>query len=623
MRVSDAKIDEIRAASDIVDVISGYVRLKKRGKSFLGLCPFHHEKTPSFTVSPEKQMYHCFGCSAGGNVFTFVMAIEKLPFPEALRLLAEKAGITIASDDRAGEGDRPEEKLYDACRQIAVHYYENLTGTTEGKLALEYFRHRGFRDETIRRFGLGYSMHSWDDVVTFAEKAGVHPDALEKAGLIIRREDGRTFYDRFRGRAMFPIMSSAGKVLGFGARKLREDDQLGKYINSPETPIYDKSRSLYGIYHSKDAIRAQEYAVLVEGYADLISVFQAGIENVVAASGTALTDEQIRLIGRYAKSITLVYDADSAGSKATMRGVDLIIENGFDVKVAALPQGEDPDSVVRKYGKEKFSTLLAEAVSFLDFKVARFQEAGLFATPEGQTRAVRSIVGTISRIEDELKRNFYIKHLAERYGIYESVLFRELDAQLGQARKRPVRPADTDRVPLREGRRPEPGQKPTGSIPAVESDLLKLMVEQGPETVRYVSGHLSEADFFHEDARRIFRLLKERLAEDKHWTPATLIDDLSEEADRQTVANLIFNKYEISKGWEEMGSSPEEADPQVVAARCIALKRAAQIDRLIGENREAMEIANTAGRDVRQFLERHRDLLREKQEILGGRRPRR
>jgi DNA primase len=283
----------------------------------------------------------------------------------------------------------------------------------EGKLALEYFRHRGFSDATIEAFGLGYAMHGWDDLVKLAEREKFDLSMLEKAGLLVRREDGSGYYDRFRARAMFPILSTTGRVIAFGARKMREDDPLGKYINSPETPIYNKSRTLYGLSHARDAIREKGFAVLVEGYADLISVFQGGMHNIVASSGTALTSEQVGLLSRYTKNITLVYDGDSAGSQATFRGVDLIIESDLDVRVAELPAGEDPDSFVRKLGPEAFGHLLDQAVSFLDFKARLFEQEGLFATPEGKTRAVRSFVETIAKMKDELKRNFYIQHVAE------------------------------------------------------------------------------------------------------------------------------------------------------------------------------------------------------------------
>ncbi|MEK9138256.1 MAG: DNA primase, partial [Bacteroidota bacterium] len=381
---------------------------------------------PSFHVNQDRGTYYCFGCGNGGNVFSFISQLEKVSFIEAVRSLAERVGIALPSESPEESAEATEnEKLYDVCRKAGLYFYESLTTTVEGKLALEYFHHRGFTDETIRKFGLGYSMNSWDELMKRMERENVPIDLLDKAGLVVKREDalparlasasaeragrqGSAYYDRFRGRAMFPIFSSSGRTIAFGARKMREDDPLGKYINSPETPIYNKSRNLYGLFQAKEAIREKEYAILVEGYADLISVYQAGIQNIVASSGTALTEEQIQLVGRYAKNITLVYDADSAGSKATVRGVDLIIEQGLEVKVAELPAGDDPDSFVKKNGGEAFQKYLDSAVSFLDFKAKAFQSEGLLNTPDGQARAVRSIVETIAKMKDELKRTFYI-----------------------------------------------------------------------------------------------------------------------------------------------------------------------------------------------------------------------
>jgi DNA primase len=349
VRIPDEKIDEIRNASDIVDLISSYVSLKKRGKNYTGLCPFHKEKTPSFSVSPGKQMFYCFGCGKGGNVISFIMEHDKVSFLEAVRALADRVGISLPSDS-PGDADKSteQEALYALCREAQARFQHNLLESVEGKLALEYFRHRGFSDETIRLFGLGYSLNSWEDIAGMVRGKGLSLDQADRAGLLVRREDGSGFYDRFRGRAMFPIVSTSGRPIGFGARKMREDDPLGKYINSPETPIYDKSRVLYGLFQAKEAIREREFAIMVEGYADLISVYQAGTRNIVASSGTALTEEQVQLLSHYTKRITLVYDADSAGSKATIRGVDLIIARGLDVNVVELPTGEDPDSFVRK-----------------------------------------------------------------------------------------------------------------------------------------------------------------------------------------------------------------------------------------------------------------------------------
>ncbi|MFN0158068.1 MAG: DNA primase [Bacteroidota bacterium] len=642
MRIPETKIDEVRTAANIVDVISGYVRLKKRGKSYLGLCPFHQEKTPSFTVSAEKQMYHCFGCGKGGNVFTFVMELEKVSFIEAVRTLAEKAGIALPTERPEDQVAATEnEALYNACKVAGLHFHHNMMNTVEGNLALEYFRHRGFSDETIRKFGLGYSMNSWDDLLKHGQSNGVALEMLEKAGLVIRREDGSGLYDRFRGRAMFPIFSASGRPIGFGARKMREEDPVpGKYINSPETPIYIKSQNLFGLFHAKESIRDKEYAILVEGYADLISVFQSGMENIVASSGTALTEEQIKLIGRYAKAVTLVYDADSAGSKATLRGVDLIIEQGLDVKVAELPAGDDPDSFVKKNGGEAFSKLLDGAVSFLDFKVKTFQAQGLLSTPEAQANSVRSIVETIAKMKDELKRNFYIKSVAEKYDIRENVLFRELEKMLGKAESGKwragigMRSSEFGRRNSESGERnaesgirraesreenAESGdgragggasnQKTKTELPIAQRDLLKLMLEHGNGMVNAVFSHISP-EVFGDGVPGVLvqRMMSHAQSEDE-WDGNSLIDEMEDEATRSFIADLVLAKYQISKGLTE--EVENEIDPQIIVDVCVAILRIDEIDQIRNTNQKLLGM-RTDGDGIKQIMQLNEQLWREK-----------
>ena len=617
MRIAQTKIDEVRVASDIVDVVSAHVKLKKRGKNFLGLCPFHQEKTPSFSVSPEKQMYHCFGCGVGGNVFTFVMELEKVSFVEAVRTLAERAGIALPAEGPADLAQATEyEALYEVCRMAGLFFFENLKNTIEGKLALEYFHHRGFTDETIRRFGLGYAMNSWDALIRKAEAEKISQELLDKAGLVVRRDDGSGYYDRFRGRAMFPIFSASGRTIGFGARKLREDDPLGKYINSPETPVYNKSRVLFGLYQAKDAIRDKDCAVLVEGYADLITVWQAGVQNIVASSGTALTEEQIQLVGRYGRNIILVYDADSAGSSATARGVDLIIEGGLDVKVAALPVGEDPDSFVRKHGAGEFRNLLENAVSFLDYKAGLFRSQGLLETPDGQARAVRSIVATLAKMKDELKRNFYLRSISERYGIYETVLYRELESIIGRERgraqvfNRAGGPATVLQPVATAG-----GETANVDIPTVERDLLKLIVERGNEMLNVVLSYVDPALLTHPSARQVLQLILVHAERGTDWDASVLTNEIEDVGLKRFVADIVFSKYEISKGWAEIGEEPEEADPWKIAERCITILRKKEVDRQIAENQRRMKEATAAGQDVKPYLEMHHGLMREKKEL--------
>jgi DNA primase len=616
MRIPDEKIDEIRNAVDIVDVIGATVRLRKRGRSYVGLCPFHQEKTPSFTVSADKQMFHCFGCGKGGNVFTFVMERDKMPFIEAVRFLADRAGIRLPAEGGENrDGDTEQDQLFEICRAVGLHYQDNLLSHVEGKLALEYLRHRGFTDQTIRKFGLGYSLHSWDDVLQFTRREGFDAGLVERAGLLVRREDNTGVYDRFRGRAMFPILSASGRTIAFGARKLREDDPLGKYINSPETPVYNKSRVLYGLFQAKEAIREKEFVIMVEGYADLISVVQAGIENIVASSGTALTEEQIQLVKRYARKVTLVYDADSAGSKATLRGGDLIIERDLDVRVAELPAGEDPDSFVRKNGGPAFLALLDAAESFVDFRARQLQSGGSFATPEGKTQAIRSLVETIARYPDELKRVFYLKRIARQYDIYESVLLREMDKILGRQTtqqrftRRPE--AETQTTPAVQPVAP----KINRPIPASERELLRLVLEHKGGMLRYVFSRIDKDLMTAPLVQQVIAIIDMHEEGGEPWEPGTLINELEDEDARQLVARLITPQHEISKGWREMGSDPPPPDPYTIADDCIARLHLQQLDDRIAAVYLQIKDAELRGEENTALQEEILSLQRDKKEI--------
>ncbi|HVN47399.1 MAG TPA: DNA primase [Bacteroidota bacterium] len=614
MRIPDDTIEEVRNSTDIIDVVSAYVRLKKRGKNYLGLCPFHTEKTPSFTVSAEKQMYHCFGCGKGGNLFTFVMEMEKVSFVEAVRSLAAKAGITIPEETRPQTEEQSEaERLYDVCRFAGMQFYKNLVETDEavpdgrqGKFALDYVHKRGFTDETIRTFGVGYSQNSWDALVQLAATEGFKPEELVKAGVARKREDG-SLYDYFRGRVMFPIFSATGRVIGFGARKILEDDPIaGKYINSPETPIYNKSRVLFGLFHAKEAIRQEDMALMVEGYADLISLYQAGIKNVVASSGTALTEEQVALLGRYSKNLTLVYDGDSAGSNATLRGIDIALEQDFNVRIVVLPEEEDPDSFVQKNGGNAFNELLKNAVSFIDFKASRFQQSGAFATPEGKTDAVRSLVQSMAKMNDELKRNFYVKEVAEKYGIHESVLFRELGTLLHE------------RTPFRAGHPPrveailpakEPGvapEKKSEKIPAEERDLVKLLLEGNLDVLHFILSHISVEQFGNAQTRALAQFLIDRYDERGTIDATSIVHEIADPAMQNLVSDLTLSRYELSRNWEH---GIDEPDPMIIARDALWRMQRKAIQRAMEENQRAMRDAAAQHTDTMPLLQRQQELL--------------
>ena len=354
MRISESKIEEIRSAANIVDVISGHIQLRKRGKNFLGLCPFHSEKTPSFTVSEDKQIFHCFGCHTGGNVFKFLMEYEKISFVEAVQELAGELGLPLEIEQGISEEKQTEQEiLYDINTETARYFSNNLLNSSEGEIAFDYFQNRKIKPGTMRAFGLGYAFNGWDNLLHFLQEKKIDLEKAVQLGLIGRSNEGR-IYDKFSSRIIFPIFSPNGRVVAFAGRILEDKADAAKYLNSPESLIYTKGRILYGLSHAKDEIRKLDKAILVEGYMDLISLYQSGIKNVVAVSGTALTEEQVQLLSRYTKNVILLFDADTAGIKASMRSIELLLKKDFEIKIVSLPQGEDPDSYVNNFGKESF-----------------------------------------------------------------------------------------------------------------------------------------------------------------------------------------------------------------------------------------------------------------------------
>ncbi len=445
-------IQQIMHAADVVDVVGDYVSLKKRGANMIACCPFHNEKTPSFYVSPSKQIYKCFGCGKGGDSVRFVMDVDGLSYPEALRALAKKYGIEIQereiTDDEL-QAQNEKDSLY-LLLDFAKNYYQTqLFESDEGRsIGLSYFKERGFNEKTIKTFELGYSPDGWNTFTEHALRNGYSVEMLEKAGLSIIKE-GKDPIDRFRGRVMFPIHSVSGKSIAFGARILKNDPKAPKYLNSPETPVYHKSYVLYGISHAKQAIRAEDTCLLVEGYTDVVSMNQAGIENVVASSGTSLTKEQIQLVRRFTNNITVLYDGDTAGIKASLRGIDLILEEGLDVKVVIFPDGEDPDSFVKRVGSEAFKQHIKNTQQdFIRFKTEiSLQDVG--NDPIKKANLITDLVGTVAKIPDSIKRAVFTKEVADLLEIDEQILITEgnkIFRKAAQNKERDLQRNATDRT---------------------------------------------------------------------------------------------------------------------------------------------------------------------------------
>jgi DNA primase len=437
--IPEDKILEIKNAADIVDIVSEVVHLKKSGKNFLGLCPFHTEKTPSFSVSPEKQIFHCFGCGVGGNIFSFLMKHDGLAFPEAARTLARRYGIEIPIKSLTREqknrmGER--EALLNINRQAMDFFGRALRSKSAGGQAMSYLKKRGFSAEIIDRFYLGYAPKGWDHFLNFISKKDAPLALVERSGLILPKKDKRGYYDRFRDRIIFPILDINQAVIGFGGRVL--DDSLPKYLNSPETPVYNKSRSLYGLYTAKEKCRTTKTIFIVEGYLDLLSLHQHGIENSVATLGTALTEEHVRLLTRYAPRMILVYDSDEAGIRSASRCVDIFWkehvdfsrgdvfrEEKADTHILVLPEEHDPDSFLMENGPEKFKAAASQAPSIITFLIEQaISKHGL--TTEGKIRVIAELQRPLAAINDKVARSLYIKQLAERIGIDENIVLEKV-----------------------------------------------------------------------------------------------------------------------------------------------------------------------------------------------------
>src|SRR6202795_4720388 len=415
--------ERVKQQADIVRVIGEYVRLKKSGQNFTGLCPFHAEKSPSFAVHPTKQIYHCFGCGVGGDVFKFVMEMEKVAFPEAIRVVAEKWGIAIPRPKERSPEERKENQqrtlLVEMHREAQTFFVQQLGGTLEGKAARAYLEDRGLDKDAIDRFGIGYAPSGGDALLRFLKSKYKEPLLIE-SGLVSRDQSGGArMYDRFRRRITFPIANESGKIVAFGGRALGDD--LPKYLNSPETPIYSKSNLLYHLDRAKEALRQRDFAVLVEGYMDAIAVARAGISNVVASCGTSLTEPQVKLLNRFTRRIVVNYDPDTAGQAATERSLSILLEQGVEVRVLALPGGKDPDSFIRAEGATAYVKLRNEAPPYVDYLISRASKMDL-TSAEGKLRAVNFLMPYVQRIPDRILRSEWATRIAQQLRIEEPVL---------------------------------------------------------------------------------------------------------------------------------------------------------------------------------------------------------
>lgn len=567
-------IDEIFNASIIEDVIGEFITLKKRGANYLGNCPFHNEKTPSFTVSPAKGIYKCFGCGKAGNSVNFIMEHEHYSYPEALRFLANKYNIEIAEEEQSDEqiqAANEKESLYIVSNYAANYFVNQLHNSDKGKaIALSYFTERGFTEATIHKFQLGYNPDEWTAFTDEAEKAGHNIKYLEKTGLTIVKDTKK--FDRFKGRVMFPIHNLSGRVLGFGGRILTNDKKAAKYVNSPESDIYNKSNVLYGIYFAKKAITQENNCYLVEGYTDVISMHQAGVENVVASSGTSLTEGQIRLIKRYTPNITILYDGDAAGLKASFRGIDMILKEEMNVRIVLFPEGEDPDSFAKKSSTEDLQNYIKEkAQDFIQFKTTvLLKEAG--NDPIKKAELIKDIVESIAIIPDQIKRAIYTKECSTLLEISEQALINEtnkfLRKKVAVKHNLPDHIADEIFHPIVEEKKGSENE----ALEHWESEIIRLLInyaslpikikvlnseneeqEQEIPVATYIIHAINndEITFVNPIFQQIFNYYSAELKENNFPTQQEITQHSDNEIS-QVAINLLSSKYELSSNWAKM-----------------------------------------------------------------------
>jgi DNA primase len=559
--ISRDTIDEVKNRVDIVDVIGDFITLKRSGQNYKALSPFTNEKTASFYVVPSKGIFKDFSSGKGGDSITFVMEHEGMSYVEAIRFLAKKYGVELKEDAVSQEhADERNERdsLYIMMNYAKENFKDLLMHHDEGRsIGLSYFHERGFNDRIVEKFELGYALNSWDHLSKKAVSEGFSEDVLEKSGLLIKKDDGKK-YDRFRGRVIFPVHNLSGKVIAFGARILTKEKDQPKYINSPETEIYHKSNVLYGLFQGKNAIRREDFCYLVEGYTDVISLHQADIDNVVASSGTALTEEQIKLMRRFTENVTVLFDGDSAGIKAALRGIDLILKGGLNVRIVLLPDGEDPDSYSKKMGSSELKKyLLDHTKDFISFKIDLYS-SDASRDPIKKAEAIREIVNSIALIPDAIKRSVYIQETSQLLKIPETVLLTELNKNIIDDRKK-----QAERSP---GETKEAVTAIFEDAPS-KLDASAMVTVQERESIRLL---LNYAESLYEEQRLLDFMLTE--LEDVEFTDPILrqiYDEFRQGADRgevidtlylmehgtaeikQTVAALTTTRYETSRHWSE------------------------------------------------------------------------
>ena len=573
--------ERVKQQADIVRVIGEYVRLKKSGQNFTGLCPFHQEKTPSFAVHPVKQIYHCFGCGAGGDVFKFVMELEKLTFPEAVRDVAEKCGIAIPKPRERSPEERRENQqrsvLVEMHCEAAAYFSRQLHESPEGKVAAAYLEDRGLDHDAMRRFGLGYAPSAGDALLRHL-KSKYAEKLLEASGLFARDPSGR-LYDKFRRRIMFPISNESGKVIAFGGRAMGDD--MPKYMNSPETPVYSKSNVLYHVDRAKEALRQNDFAILVEGYMDAIAVARAGFANVVASCGTSLAEPQVKLLGRFTRRVVVNYDPDTAGQAATERSLALLLERDFDVRVLALPGRADPDKFLKDQGADAYRQLLAQAPAYLDYLIGRARQMDR-TTAAGKVAALNFLMPYVQRLPNRLLRSEWATRIASELRVDEPVL-REALRRAAAERRSEVKPKAELLAP---------------AVKPAERRLLQILVESQDFREKLASEIISGGAHHGLETEKIFEALAIAINSGLRPDPAAVASSLDEK-DRRLLFEVLFETV-AEATWEE-------------AESCLAALRTRHVSRELAELQQQIESKPPAD-ELRRLISRRLEL----QKLLAG-----
>lgn len=595
MRYSEQLIEEVVQRNDIIEIISEYVDLKKTGKNFKGLCPFHNEKTPSFMVSEDKQLFHCFGCGEAGDVIKFIMKIENLDFIDALELLADKCNMDLSqykNNNYNSEKINKKNKLYEINREAALYFYRNLTKTNnEG---MKYLLNRGLNIDIIKKFGLGYAINDWERLNRYLLSKGYDQELIYETGLVIKRKESKGYYDRFRNRVMFPIISTTKKIIGFGGRVL--DDSMPKYLNSPESAVFNKGSILYSLNLARSELGKERRLIVVEGYTDVISLYQYGIKNAVATLGTSLTKNHAELFKRYCEEVIIAYDSDSAGEAATIRGMDILNEVGCKVRVVKLGDKMDPDDYIRRFGTDSFKNKINSALPLIDYKIDQIKGVSNLNTNEGRIGFLNESIKIIKSLKNDIEKDIYAEKLSKEAGIAVDVIKSEIygnnrDKKSQYKYNRNNRKLGFKSKPYEKNFQPVKKLEKNGSI-EIEKNIISLCISSKTNYEK-ISAQIDAKDFLSEDTKNLYYTISEMYLSNESIEFISLVDRLDIEE-----ARLL---KEIEQRFIPSENIDKTIDDLIITLKHFKVKN--QIQLIKEEIRELEKTKNKDRRDVKKIKE--------------------